>query len=93
MKEKQLTYSANFMMMFQRDSNLPSTMIYLKNSSISGTKSHNFNVSRLDQQLSLPNPLPYVKSRMNMAPAMFQWWTILLPTKVRLMLEVWRQSI
>ena len=40
---------------------------YRKTSSISRTKSQNFNASRLVLQLSLPNPLkPNVKSSMKM---------------------------
>ena len=69
-----------------------------KASSISRTKSPNLNVSHLVLQLSLPNPLkPNVKLRMEDvveaaqtgdAPTTSELSTILLPTKVRLILEV-----
>ena len=74
-------------------------IVYHQTSNISHTKSQNLNVSRLVLQLSLPNPLkPGVKSRMKMsfgaAPTdnvqtKSEWSTILLPTTVSLILEVW----
>ena len=68
-------------------------------SKISGIKSQNVDVSRFVLQLSLPNPLkPGVKSRMKLnvvgaaptgdAPIISQWSTILLSTKVWLILEM-----
>ena len=70
-------------------------------SNIRRTKSPNLYVSRLVVQLSSPNPMkPDVKSRMKMQleqrrQAMLQLCTselstILLPIKVRLILETWR---
>ena len=74
-----------------------------KISGISCTKSQNLHVSRLVLQLSLPKPLkPGVKSSMNdhsdvvgaspvsAAPTTSEWSTILLHTKVQLILEVLR---
>ena len=49
----------------------------------------NLNVSRLVLQLSLPNPLkPCIKST-GAAPTTSEW-SILLPIKVRFILEVWQ---
>ena len=57
--------------------------MYRKVFNIRRTKSQNLNVSCLILQFSLPNPLkPDVKLRM-------KWSTILLPMKVRLILETW----
>ena len=74
--------------------------LYHKTSNIRHIKSPNFNVSRLVLQLSLPNPM---KPRCQVenedvvgaaptgdAPTISEWSTILLPTKVRLILETWR---
>ena len=59
--------------------------LYLKIYNIRRTKSQNLNDSHLVLKSSLPNPFKSgVKSRMKM------WWTIPLPTKVRLILETWR---
>ena len=73
---------------------------YLKTSSISRTKSKNLNVSCILLQLSSLNPLkPGVKLRKedavgaaptSDAPTTSELSTILLPTKVRLILEVLR---
>ena len=73
---------------------------YRKISNIRRTKSPNLNVSRLVLQLSLPNPMkPVVKSKnedavgatpTGDAPTASEWSTILLPTKVCLILETWR---
>ena len=73
--------------------------IWLPSTSNIGTKSKNLHVSRLVLQLSLPNPLkPGVTSGMKMSleqrrQAMLQhlheWSTIVLLTKVPLILEVW----
>ena len=73
---------------------------YRKVSNIRCTKSQNLNASSLVLQLSLPNPLkPDVKLRINKdvvgaaptgdAPTTSEWWTILLPTKVWLILETY----
>ena len=65
--------------------------MYRKTSNISRNKSQNLNNSHLALQLSLPNPLmPYVKLRMETgdAPTASELSTILLPTKVWLILEV-----
>ena len=55
-------------------------------------KSQNLNVSHFVWQFSLPNPLnPGVKSKMksvDAAPTISDWPTILLPTNMRLILEV-----
>ena len=62
--------------------------IYRKISNIRRTKFPKLNVSRLVLQLSLPNSTePGVKSRMKTTS---EWSTILLSTKVRLILETWR---
>ena len=59
-------------------------------------KSQNLNVSRLILQLLLPNPLKACENEdvvgaapSGDAPATSEWSTILLPTKVRTILEVW----
>ena len=81
------------------------TYDYCKVSNIRNTKSQNLNDSRLVLQLSLPNSVKLgVKLRMKMLEqrrlAMLQlhlsvseWSWIQLPTKVRLILEVWRYII
>ena len=66
----------------------------------SRTKSQNLNVSRLVLQLSLLNPLkPGVQSENEdvvgaappgNAPTTSEWSTILLPVRVRLIIEFWR---
>ena len=66
---------------------------YRQISNISCTKSQTLNVSCLVWQLPLTNPLkPGMKSRMKMgdAPTTSEWSIILLPTRVRLILEVLR---
>ena len=73
--------------------------IYHKISNIRRTKSPNLNVSPLDLQLSLPNPMrPGVEVEnedvVGAAPTgdastTSEWSTILLPTKVHLILETW----
>ena len=61
---------------------------YRKISNIRRTKSPNLNVSRLVLQLSLPIPMkPGVKTPKGDAPTTSGWSIILLPTKVRLILE------
>ena len=72
---------------------------YRKVSNIRRTKSKNWNDSHLVLKSSLPNPLkPGVKSRMKDvvwaaptadAPNTSEWSTLLLPIKVRLILETW----
>ena len=72
---------------------------YRKISNIRHTKSPNLNVSCLVLQLSLHNPMkPGVKlilkdvvgaAPTGDAPTTSEWSTILLPTKVRLILETW----
>ena len=67
--------------------------LYRKLCNISRTKSPNFIVPRIDLQLSLPNPIKTgVRSRMKMKleQRRSEGSTILLPTKVRLILEYWR---
>ena len=69
-------------------------------SNISYAKSQTLNVSRLVLQLSLSNPLKSdIKLRMKdvvraaptgTVPITSKWSTVLLPTKVQLILEVWR---
>ena len=68
------------------------TFIYRQTSNISGIKYQNLNVFRLVSQLSLSNPLkPGVENdAVGVAPTTSEWPTILLLTKVRLVLEVWR---
>ena len=64
-------------------------------------KLQNLNVSGLVLQLSLPNPLkPDVENEdvVGVAPtgdalSTYEWSTVLLPTKVRLILEVWRYML
>ena len=66
-------------------------LIYGQVSNISRTKSQYLKDYHTVLRLSLPSPLkPGVKSRMKTgnAPTTSEWWTILLPIKVRLMLEV-----
>ena len=73
---------------------------YRKISNIRRTKSPNLNVSRLVLQLSLPNVMkPGVQvenedvvgaAPTGDTPTTYQWSTILLPTKVGLILEVLR---
>ena len=71
---------------------------YRETFNIRDTKSQNVNVSRLVLQLSLPNPLkPEVENEdvvgaapTGDAPTTSEWSKIVLPTKVRLKLEVWR---
>ena len=72
--------------------------IYRNVSNIRRTKSQHLNVSRLVLQLSLPNRLkPGVENEdvvgaapTGDAPTISELSTILLPTKVRLILETWR---
>ena len=74
--------------------------MYCKTSNISRTEYQRFNVFRLIMQLFLPNPLkPGVQvededvvgaAPTGDAPTTSEWSTILLPTKVRLKLEVWQ---
>ena len=67
--------------------------VYRKISNIRRTKSQTSYVSRLGVQLFLCNKLKSsVKWRMNIgaAPTTSQWSTILLPTKVCLILKTWR---
>ena len=81
------------------------TSVYSQISNIRRTKSQNLKVSRLILQLSLPSQRSHVLSRewknvdhsdavgaspVGAAPTTSEWSTILLPTKVRLILEVWR---
>ena len=64
--------------------------IYRQVSNIRRTKSQHLKYYHTVLRLPLPNPLkPDVKSRM-IAPTTSEWSTILLPTKVRLILEVLR---
>ena len=73
--------------------------ICCQTSNVRCTKSKNFNVSRLVLQLSLPNPFkPGVKLKnedvveaamAGAAPTTSEWSTILLPTNVHLISEVW----
>ena len=71
---------------------------YCKISNIRHTKFQNLNDSRFIMLLSLPNPFKLiVKLRMKMwleqhrhDPTTSEWSTILLPTKVHLILEVWQ---
>ena len=75
---------------------------YRKISNIRRTISPNLNVSRLVLQLSLRNPVkPGVKvenedvvgaAPTGAAPTTSEWSTILVPTKVRVILETWRYS-
>ena len=72
--------------------------IYRKIYNISRTKSPNLNVSRLVMQLSLPNKARCLVENEDVvgaapagdAPTTSAWSTILLPTKVRLILETGR---
>ena len=72
--------------------------MYHQTSNISRPKSKNLNVSRLVLQLSLPNPLKpgfnenedvVVAPPTGNAPTTCEGSTILLPTKVQLILEIW----
>ena len=72
-------------------------LVYRQTSNMSRINSQNLNGLRLVVQLSLPNPLKLgIKSRMKTvgaaptgdAPNTSEWSTILLPTNVRLILEV-----
>ena len=76
---------------------------YRQTFNIRGTKSQNLNVSHLVLQLYLPSQLkPDVKWRMKIyavgtattgdATTSFKWSVILLATKLRLILEVWRHG-
>ena len=75
---------------------------YRKVSNIRRTKYQNLNDSRIILQLSLPNALKSsVKSKnedvvgaapIGDAPTTSEWSTILLPSQVRLILEIWRYS-
>ena len=71
---------------------------YCKISNIRRTKSPNLNVSHLVLQLPLPNPMkPGVVNEdvvgvapPGNAPTTSEWSTILVPAKVRLILETWQ---
>ena len=70
---------------------------YRKKSNIRRTKSQNLNDSHLVLRLSFPNPLKPGEDEdvvgaapTGDAPTTSEWSTILLPTKVRLILEVLR---
>ena len=73
-------------------------MEYRQISNIRRPQSQNINVSRPVLQFALSNPLkPCVKLNEDLggaptgdAPTTCEWSTILLPTKVRLILETWR---
>ena len=74
--------------------------IYRQTSNTRRIKFQNSNASRLVLQLSLPDPLkPCIKNEdvigaapTGGAPITSEWSTILLHTKVRLILEVWRYT-
>ena len=76
---------------------------YRKISNIRCTKSPNLNAPRLVLQLSLPIPMKPGVTVENEdvvgaaptgdAPTTSEWSNILLPTKVRLILEIWRYLI
>ena len=78
---------------------VPVPVNYRQTSNISHTEFPNFIVSRLVVQLSLPNPSkPGVENEdvagappTGDAPTTSEWSTILLLTKMQLILEVWRQ--
>ena len=81
--------------------NIPDTRpVYRKISKTSRNKSQNLYDSRLVLELPLPNPLKPVENEdvvgaapTGDAPTTSEWSTILMPTQVRLILqvlEVWR---
>ena len=73
---------------------MKTNQIYRPNSNIRYNKSPNLNVSCLILQLSLLNPLkPGIKSPTGNAPTTSEWWTILLPTRLQLILEVWQYCL
>ena len=97
----QIYYCASYHGKHRRKIKLPSA--YRQTSIINLTKSQNLNVSRLVLQLSLPNILkPCIIKVENgdvvetlptgSAPTTSEWSTILMPTTVRLILEVGRHT-
>ena len=67
-------------------------VVTVKSSNIRRIKSQNISASCLVLQLFLPNPLkPHVvgAAPAGAAPTTSEWSTNLLPTKVRLILEIW----
>ena len=73
-------------------------LTYRKISNIRPTQNQNLNDSRLIMQLPLPNPFkPYVENEdvvgaapTGDTPTTSEWSTIVLPSKVRIILETWR---
>ena len=90
----------SFILMQSSAAMTQSITITVKSLNIRCTKSQTLNVSHLILQLSLPNPMkPGVKSKnedvvgaapTGDAPTTSEWSTILLLTKVQLILETWR---